>query len=217
VQAAATAIAAPVPVNAYRAVADVVTRVAATGVKIDSAKAADGADGQPCTMQVLAGHGTLTQKQLGRHGFVIPRWMGQPGNKRKVCAPFEDTFATDDFEYHPKYANCVFTLDGESSGGPDGQGITGLGGAGQTKTITVKVTDTAEHVATIFSGTAFGWTAAVRYSVVDPLSGTSWPIAALDGSQAQTLTQIRFVGSVTFAITQVKPGNRGNFAAIWLD
>ena len=208
----------PVPVNAYRAAADVVTKVAASDVKIDSAKAADGDAGQPCVMQVLAGHGNLTQKQLGRHGFVIPRWKAAPGNKRKVCAPFEDTFAADTFHYHPKYANCVFTVDGESSAGPEGQGITGLnGGVGESQSITVKATDNAEHIVTIFSGTAFGWTAAVRYSVADPTTGKSWPIADLDGRQGQTLTQVRFTGSVKFVITQLKGGNAGNFAAMFLD
>ena len=86
-----------------------------------------------------------------------------------------------------------------------------------TKSITVKATDTAEHVVTIFSGTAFGQTAAVRYTAIDPATGTIWPIADLDVTQGQTLTQIRFIGSITFGITQLKPGNPANIAAIWLD
>jgi len=214
-----TVIASPVPLNAYRAEADVVTRVAAEDVKIDSTKPADSDAGQPCVTQVLAGQGNLTLRQLGRHGFVIPRWKGQPGNKRRVHLPFEDTFAADTFRYIPRHANCTFAVDGESSAGPDGQGITGLGGhtVGESQSITVKATDNAEHVVTIFSGTAFGWTAAVRYSVADPATGKTWQIADLDGKQGQTLTQIRFTGSVKFIITQLKGGNAGNFAAIFLD
>ena len=209
----------PVPVNAYRAAADVVMSVAAGEVKIDSTKPADGDAGQPCVTQVLAGRGDLSLRQFGRHGFVIPRWKGEPGNKRKVCAPFEDTFATDTFQYHPRYANCTFTVDTESSAGPEGQGITGLNGhaVGESQGITIKATDNAEHVVTIFSGTAFGWTAAVRYSVEDPVTGKNWQIADLDGKHGQTLTQIRFTGSVRFIITQLKRGNAGNFAAIFLD
>lgn len=183
-------------------------------ITVDSHKPADGAAGRPAMTQDLAGNGTLSQHDIGSHGYVIYRFQGKPGSLRKVQAPFVDTFANDGMG-ESGWGNLLFNVDGVSSiADPNSRAsVARAGGNG----VLIKATDSLEHVLTVMSTTFFGVVGPSRYTVSDEAGTRQWVLADLDGTQGQTIVQFRFIGTIRLTVTQTGPGNAANISALFLD
>jgi len=212
---------APVPVNAYGVQAHVVANADGRQLTIDSGRPADGAAGRPAAALGWSGTGSLGQRSVGRHGYVLFNAGGQPA-LRIVKAPFADTFT----EIGPGFARegmgftpLKFAVDGKEMAA-DGWKVPGEGKEG---TLRIEARDGEPHLVTLVTTERFGnGAAATRFTVGDAAGKASWVLAELDAPLHVSLIQFAFRGAVTLTVKQTGKGpvdgyDSSNIAALFLD
>jgi hypothetical protein len=214
-----------VPVTAYGVLTDAITNSAGRSLEIDATKPADGEAGAAAATINWTGEGAITQRAVGRHGFVLFRWQNGPTSKRLVLAPFVDTFAKDGFGQCDGYNGLTLKVDGVAGSVATGRNHTGKvpqNAAGSAATLTLQATDTAVHTVTLVTTVRGGHAAPpARFTVGDPTNKVTWTLAEFDGSQGHTVVQFRFIGACTLTVTQTARdgdgNNRANIAGLFLD
>jgi len=222
---------AAVPVMAYGVIGEVMTNVTGadpTGVqfhvRIDPAKPADGAAGLPATALGWMGHGQISQREIGRHGYVLPGWRGIQSPRRVVKAPFADTFA-DLKNATASYGRLHWDIDGDLAVTP-GKTVmyasVAENRAGSAFTIPIRVTDAQPHLLTVvMDKRADHQGPPAEVTVTDPTSKRSWRVADLDGTHGCAVLQFSFIGAIDLTVTATAKSdegyNKANISAVFLD
>lgn len=219
--------AAPVPATAHGAVCAALTNANAGGqqvaLTIDSSAPGDGAAGKPAALLRWQGRGDLPLREIGRHGFALIRWKGDPQHRRVVKAPFVDTFATFTID-GGDFGNLALILDGDNpaKAGRIPYGCLGSRDPGSQFTVRLQADDQKPHVVTVLVDKRGGQAAPpVRWLVSDPATKRQWILREYTGDQGVNALQFRFIGVVDLtAVTTAYSDefyNRVGISAIFLD
>ncbi len=199
---------------------DIMTSVSGGIMTLDSRAPADNTAGKAATTVTWTGTGSLTQKAIGTHGYVLFRWQKITAPTRVVKAPFSDNFSGDGFQNSDAYSNMQFDViqsDGTTSGGTSasnvwfGQVNSNAGTAGQPATYpsagpwNILVSDMQPHTLTIFSPAKNGVGARQQYVLTS--NGVDTTLARWTGqSQKGVIIQVRFIGSCSLYVQQTAGG-----------
>jgi hypothetical protein len=222
--------AAPVPATAHGAVCAALTNANGKDnirqqvtVTIDSSAPGDGAEGKPAAVLRWQGRGDLPLREIGRHGFALIRWKGDPQHRRVVKAPFVDTFGT--FKIGSgDFGNLALILDGDNpaKAGRIPYGALDSRDPGSQFTIRLQADDQQPHVVTVLADKRGRHAAPpVRWLVSDPATKRQWILREYTGDQGVNALQFRFIGAVDLtAVTTAYSDefyNRVGISAIFLD
>jgi hypothetical protein len=219
--------AAPIPTTAHGAVCAALTNANAGGqqvtVTIDSAAPGDGTVGKPAAMLRWQGRGELPLREIGRHGFALIRWKGNPQHRRVVKAPFIDTFATFTIG-GGDFGNLALIVDGDNpaKAGRIAYGALDSREPGSQFTIRLQADDQQPHVVTVLADKRGTHGAPpVRWMVSDPTTKRQWILREYAGDQGVNALQFRFIGAIDLtAVTTAYSDewyNRVGISALFLD
>jgi hypothetical protein len=222
--------AAPVPATAHGAVCAALTKANGKDglrqkvtVTIDSSAPGDGTEGKPAALLRWQGRGELPLREIGRHGFALIRWKGDPQHRRVVKAPFVDTFANFAIG-GVSYGNLALILDGDNpaKAGPIAYGALDSREPGSQFTVRLQADDQQPHVVTMLADKRGGAGAPpVRWLVSDPVTKRQWILCEYTGDQGVNALQFRFIGAVDLtAVTTAYSDevyNRVGISALFLD
>lgn len=219
--------AAPVPATAHGAVCAALINANAGGqqvaVTIDSSAPGDGVAGKPSAVLQWQGRGDLPLREIGRHGFALIHWKGDPQHRRVVKAPFVDTFGAFTIG-GGSYGNLALILDGDNpaKAGPINYGALESREPGSQFTVRLQADDQQQHVVTVLVDKRGGHAAPpVRWLVSDPATKRQWILREFTGDQGVNALQFRFIGAVDLtAVTTAYSDefyNRVGISAIFLD
>jgi len=216
---------APVPVNAHGAECAALTigNSQKATLTIDSSAPGVGDSGKPAALLGWQGQGDLPQREIGRHGFVLFRWKGDPQHRRVVKAPFVDTFA--EFKIGGgDFGNLALIVDGDNPGhgGRIAYGAIDSREPGSQFTIRLQADGQQPHVVTVLADKRGNHRAPpVRWLVSDPATKRQWILREYTGDQGVNALQFRFIGAVDLtAVTTAYSDefyNRVGISAIFLD
>ena len=222
--------AAPVPLTAYGVNRDVMTNITGadpSGVQvhaaIDSSKPAD-VGGGPATTIVWMVNGDISHREVGRHGFVLPRWRGDNPPRRQIKAPFADSFTDLKIET-ASFGRIHWDVDGEKAETPGKTvmyGSVAENRAGSAFSIPIRPTDAEVHLLTIVvDKRADHRGPPAEFTVIDPATKRAWRVADLDGSQGCAVLQFRFAGPIDIAVAATAKSdegyNKANISALFLN
>ena len=212
-----TVIASPVPLNGYSAVADIMTGSTIGTLAIDPSQPADGAAGKSAVTLGASGRGLISQMAVGKHGFALFRWKGQPGSTRQIHSPFVDTLENDGFDPTPLNHTSLKATVGADAGDI---ACARAPHNGQSS-LTIKATDAGVHLLTLISGTRTGDAPPTRYSVTDPRTKATWILADIPATKGATVIQLYFSSELTLTLQQTEPGKDqydcANIGALFFD
>jgi hypothetical protein len=192
-------------------------------VTIDSSAPGNGDSGKPAALLGWQGRGDLPHREIGRHGFALFRWKGDPQHRRVVKAPFVDTFA--EFKIGGgDFGNLALIVDGDNPGkeGRIAYGALDSREPGSQFTIRLQADDRQPHVVTVLADKRGGHASPpVRWLVSDPATKRQWLLREYTGDQGVNALQFRFIHAVDLtAVTTASSDefyNRVGISAIFLD
>ncbi len=215
---------------------NILTNASGGILTLDSRAPADYNAGKPATTISWTGTGSMNQKSIGSHGYVLFRWQNIGTPTRVVKAPFSDTFSGDGFWYGDAYSNMQFDViqaDGSTTVGRDGTNVrfgsvnSNAGTSGVPSTYpsagpwNILVSDMLPHTLSIFSPAKSG--VGAREQFVLTSNGVDTTLARwTDKSQKGAIIQVRFIGSCSLYVQQTAGGMGAsdpgaNCAALFFD